>query len=74
MKIRLEHNGTVFEFERRPMEIGRFALLCQLAGAAVGGAVLVALVHMLGVWGLVWSLAGLVLVGVYRLIRGGFID
>ena len=74
MRIRLEHNGTVFEFERRPMEIGRFAILCKLAGAVIGGAVLVALVRMLGVWGLVWSLAGLVLVGVYRLICGGFID
>lgn len=74
MKIRLERSGTVFEFERKPMEIGRFALLCQLAGAAIGSAVLVALVHMLGVWGLVWSLSGPVLVGVYRLIRGGFID
>lgn len=74
MKIRLERSGTVFEFERQPMEIGRFSLLCQLAGAAVGGAVLVALVHMLGLWGLIWSLAGLVLVGAYRLIRGGFID
>lgn len=74
MRIRLERSGTVFEFERKPMEIGRFALLCQLAGAAIGGAVLVALVHMLGVWGFIWSLVGLVLVGVYRLIRGGFID
>lgn len=74
MRIRLERNGTLFELERRPMEIGRFALLCRLAGAAIGGAVLVALVHMLGLWGLIWSLVGLVLVGVYRLIRGGFID
>ena len=47
MRIRLEHNGTVFEFERRPMEIGRFTVLCKLAGAVIGGAVLVALVRML---------------------------
>lgn len=74
MRIHFEHNGNVFDFERQPMEISRFAILCQLAGTTVGGVVLVALVHMLGLWGLVWSLAGLVLVGVYRLIRGGFMD
>ena len=68
MKIRLEHNGTVFEFERRPMEIGRFTVLCKLAGAAVGGAVLVALVHMLGVWGIVWPVGVLVLIGLYKLM------
>ena len=68
MRIRLEHNGTVFEFERRPMEIGRFAILCKLAGAAVGGAVLVALVRMLGVWGIVWPVGVLVLIGLYKLM------
>ena len=68
MRIRLEHNGTVFEFERRPMEIGRFTVLCKLAGAAVGGAVLVALVHMLGVWGIVWPVGVLVLIGLYKLM------
>ena len=68
MRIRLEHNGTVFEFERRPMEIGRFAILCKLAGAVIGGAVLVALVHMLGVWGIVWPVGVLVLIGLYKLM------
>ena len=68
MGIRLEHNGTVFEFERRPMEIGRFTVLCKLAGAAVGGAVLVALVRMLGVWGIVWPVGVLVLIGLYKLM------
>ena len=33
MRIRLEHNGTVFEFERRPMPEGRFKALCVLAAA-----------------------------------------
>ena len=68
MKIRLEHNSTVFEFERGPMEIGRFTVLCKLAGAAVGGAVLVALVRMLGVWGIVWPVGVLVLIGLYKLM------
>ena len=74
MRIHLEHNGNVFEFDRQPMEISRFAILCQLAGTTVGGVVLVRLVHMLGLWGLIWSLGGLVLVGVYRLIRRGLLD
>ena len=68
MRIRLEHNGTVFEFERRPMEIGRFTVLCKLAGAVIGGAVLVALVRMLGVWGIVWPVGVLVLIGLYKLM------
>ena len=68
MKIRLEHNSTVFEFERGPMEIGRFAILCKLAGAVIGGAVLVALVRMLGVWGIVWPVGVLVLIGLYKLM------
>ena len=33
MRIRLEHNGTVFEFERRPLPEGRFKALCALAAA-----------------------------------------
>ena len=69
MKIRLEHNGTVFEFERQRMEIGRFAILCKLAGAVIGGAVLVALVRMLGVWGIVWPVGALALIGLYKMMQ-----
>ena len=32
MKIRLEHNGTAFEFDRPPMPEHRFRALCLLAG------------------------------------------
>lgn len=35
MKIRLERNGTVFEYEHQPMKEGRFRALCAIAGAAV---------------------------------------
>lgn len=68
MRIRFKCKNTAFEFDREPMEISRFAILCQLAGTTVGGVVLLRLVHMLGLWGLIWSLAGIALVGIYRLI------
>ena len=74
MKIHLELFGVVIEYRRTPMEPERFAALCKLAGFAIYGCAVVALVHMLDVWGLVWSLAGLVAAGVYKLIRGGFIN
>lgn len=46
MRIRLEHNGTVFEYERRPMPEGRFKALCVLAAAGVYA-------------GMVWAVAAL---------------
>lgn len=46
MKIRLEHNGTVFEFERKPMPEGRFKTLCCLLAAGVYA-------------GMVWAVAAL---------------
>ena len=75
MKIHFERDGTAFEFEFEygPMPEHRFKTLCLLAGVMFGGMVLLGLVHMLGVWGLLWPLAGFVLVGIYRLIQGGFI-
>lgn len=58
MKIRFERGGTVLEFGRQPMPPERFNALCKLAGSAIGGAVLLALVHMLDVWGLMWAVGG----------------
>lgn len=46
MRIRLEHNGTVFEYERRPMPERRFKALCVLAAAGVYA-------------GMVWAVAAL---------------
>lgn len=68
MKIRLEHDGTVFEVERKPMPLERFTALCKLAGCAIGGVVLVALVHMVGIWAIAWAVGALVLVGLYKII------
>lgn len=32
MRIRPEHNSTVFEYERKPMPEGRFKALCGFLG------------------------------------------
>lgn len=69
MRIKIEYHGTVFEFERQRMEIGRFTILCKLAGAVIGGVVLAALVRMLGVWGIVWPVGALALIGLYKLMQ-----
>ena len=53
MRIRLEHNGTVFEFERRPMPEGRFKALCVLAAAGVYAGMVWAVAALCGVLGLV---------------------
>lgn len=74
MKIHFEHKSTVFEVESQPMPPERFTAVCGLIGAVIGGGVLLGLVYLLGLFGLIWSLVGLVAAGGYRLIKGGFID
>ena len=51
MRIRLEHNGTVFKFERRPMPEGRFKALCALAAAGVYAGMVLAVAALCGGWG-----------------------
>ena len=51
MRIRLEHNGTVFEYERRPMPEGRFKALCALAAAGVYAGMVWAVATLCGGWG-----------------------
>ncbi len=51
MRIRLEHNGTVFEYERRPMPEGRFKALCALAAAGVYAGMVWAVTALCGGWG-----------------------
>ena len=51
MRIRLEHNGTVFEYERRPMPEGRFKALCALAAAGVYAGMVWAVAALCGGWG-----------------------
>lgn len=68
MRIRLEHNGTAFEFERKPMPPERFEAVCRLTGFAIGGAVLLGAVHMVGFWAIPWAVGALVATGLYKLM------
>ena len=74
MRIHIEHNDTVFEYEHRPMPEGRFRALCSLALAAIIGAVLLGLAYMLGVWGLVWPVGTVAMYGLYKLFVGVFVS
>lgn len=51
MRIRLEHNGTVFEYECRPMPERRFKALCALAAAGVYAGMVWAMAALCGGWG-----------------------
>ena len=68
VKIRLDVEGKVFEYEREPMPPERFSAVCKLAGAAIGGAVLLGAVRMVGIWAIVWAVGALVAVGLYKLL------
>lgn len=68
MKIHFEHKSTVFDLERKPMPPERFTALCKLAGAVIGGLLLVALVRMVGVLAIVLEVVALLLVGLYKII------
>lgn len=58
MRIRLSNNGTIFEFERKPLPESRFRALCVLAAAGVYA-------------GMVWAVAALC--GVLGLLLGGVV-
>lgn len=68
MKIRFERGDTAFEVERDPIPPERFAAVCKLAEAAIGGAVLLGAIHMIGAWAVAWAVGALVLVGLYKMI------
>lgn len=71
MKITLDRNGddVHLEVERDPMPPERFKAVCKLVSAAIGGAVLLCAVHMVGIWGLVWAVGALVAVGLYKIMK-----
>ena len=48
MKIKLDIENRAIECEREPMPPERFNAVCKLAGAAIGGVVLLVGVHMVG--------------------------
>lgn len=41
MRIHVEHAGTVFEYETKPMQESRFRALCGVAYAVIGAAAFV---------------------------------
>lgn len=69
MKIHLEHNGTVLEYEHRPMPEGRFRALCSLALATIAGGVFLGVIAMVGVWAIVSAFGAFVAYGFYRMIQ-----
>lgn len=72
MRIRIEHNGKSFEYERTPMKEERFFALCKLVGLAIGGIVLLGLTQLVGTWAVGGAVAAYVLTGVYRLMKDDF--
>lgn len=69
MKIKLDVDSRVLEYEREPTSPERFNALCKLAGAAIGGAVLLGVIHMVGFWAIPCGIGALVAVGVYKLMK-----
>lgn len=61
MKIRLERNGVVFEYEHQPMKEGRFRALCAIAGVAVYAGLVIGIAALCGGFGLLLVLAGTVM-------------
>lgn len=58
MKITIDRSGDVVHttIEPVPLPPERFEALCKLAGAAIGGAVLLGVVRMVGFWAIPWAL------------------
>lgn len=69
MKVRLDFDGKIFEFEKDPMPPERFSALCKLAEIAIGGGVLLGAIHMVGTWAIGGAVGALVLVGLYNAMK-----
>lgn len=52
MRIRLEWNGTAFEFERKPMPGHRFKALCLLAAGGMYAGMAIGIAKLCGICGL----------------------
>lgn len=53
MKIRLEHNGVTFEFERQPLPEGRFRAILGLSAAGVYAGMTAGIAAICGLYGVV---------------------
>ena len=52
MKIRFEHNGTVFEFERQPLPESRFKAVCAIVAAGIYVGMVTAVTALCGIAGI----------------------
>ena len=62
MRICLKHNGTVFEYERKPIPEGRFKAVCAIAAAGIYASMTAAVTALCGIPGLLLTIIGTVLV------------
>ena len=53
MKIRLERDGDVFEFERQPLPESRFKAVCGLAAAGIYAGMVVGIAALCGLPGVI---------------------
>lgn len=68
MRVTWKHGDRSIKFERQPIPPERFAVLCKLAGAAIGGVVLLAAIHEVGIWAIVWAVGVVLIVGFGKLL------
>lgn len=52
MKLRLEFHGILFEYEKKPMQEGRFRRLCAIATAAMYVSLVIGVTRLCGLLGL----------------------
>lgn len=62
MRIHLEHNGTVFEYERHPLPERRFRAICGLVAAGVYAGMVATVAALCGGCGLLAVVIATVLV------------
>lgn len=74
MRVTWKHGDRTIEFERTPMPPEKFNVLAKLAGAVIGGVVLLVAVHEVGIWAIAWAVGAMVLVGFYKLVVKGFMS
>ena len=69
MKIRLEHGGSVFECERKPMKEGRFRALCGLCAAGLYVGLTIGVSTLCGLPGLITVVVASLLAIMVSLVR-----
>lgn len=62
MKIKFDVDDKHFEYSTEPMPPERFKIVCILIGAAIGGAVFLGAIHLVGFWAIPWGVGALVAV------------